>query len=156
MARRWGVTRRPWARSALTGSRGMAGKRSCAMISDLLAPRTLSYLDHQRSPRDAADLLERYAPERRPGDREALLARFAPLVRRLAQRYQSGSERDDVLQIAYIGLLNAIERYDPGRGLAFSSFAMPTILGEIKRYFRDQGWSVRAPREVQELALRAD
>jgi len=59
------------------------------------------------------------------------------------------------MQVAYLGLLKAIDRYDPERGIAFSSFAVPTILGEIKRYFRDHGWTVRAPRDVQELAARA-
>jgi RNA polymerase sigma-B factor len=98
----------------------------------------------------------RYRRERDPADRAALVERFTPLARSLASRYRSGGEREDIMQVAYIGLLKAIERYDPDRGIAFSSFAVPTILGEIKRYFRDQGWAVRAPRDVQELSGRAD
>jgi RNA polymerase sigma-B factor len=104
----------------------------------------------------SGELLARFARERRPADRAALIDRFTPLARSLAHRYQSGQEREDVLQIARIGLLNAIDRYDPDRGIAFTSYAVPTILGEIRRYFRDHGWSVRTPREVQELAVRAE
>src|SRR4051812_43310682 len=120
----------------------------------IIPSKTMSYQERKRH--DVVDLHARYARERRPVDREVLLERYTPLARRLALRYPSGNEREDVMQIAYIGLLKAIERYDPDRGLAFSSFAVPTILGEIRRYFRDQGWSVRAPRDVQELAVRAE
>ncbi len=109
-----------------------------------------------RPQQDVRALLLRYHRDRRPGDRDALVDRFAPLARSLAQRYQQGSEREDILQVAYLGLLKAIERYDPERGIAFTSFAVPTILGEIRRYFRDLGWAVRTPRDVQELALRAE
>lgn len=101
---------------------------------------------------DVTPLFERY---RASGDQdalEALVARFLPLARHLARRYSAGSEREDVEQVAAVGLMKAIERYDPGRGLAFTSFAMPTILGEVKRYFRDLGWTVRVPRSLQELA----
>ena len=102
--------------------------------------------------RDVTLLFERY---RADGDQEALEAlveRFLPLARHLARRYSAGSEREDVEQVAAVGLMKAIDRYDPGRGLAFTSFAMPTILGEVKRYFRDLGWTVRVPRSLQELA----
>jgi RNA polymerase sigma-B factor len=97
-------------------------------------------------------LLRQYHRGHDPADLEALVERFAPLARQLAHRYPHGDERADVEQVANVGLLNAIERFDPDRGIAFSSFAVPTILGEIKRYFRDLGWSVRVPRSLQELA----
>jgi RNA polymerase sigma-B factor len=106
--------------------------------------------------REDARLFERYCRDRDPADHAALVARFLPLARHLAARYPHGSEREDVMQVAAVGLLKAIDRYDPSRGIAFSSFAVPTIVGEVKRYFRDLGWTVRVPRDVQELALRVD
>ena len=96
----------------------------------------------------------RYRSTRDPALREALVRRFLPLARHLAGRYVGRADRDDLEQVAALALLKAIERYDPERGLAFSSFAVPTILGELKRYFRDLGWAVRVPRDLQELALR--
>ena len=92
-----------------------------------------------------------------PAARDALVARFLPLARQLARRYQrTGEPLDDLVQVASLGLLKAIDRFDPDRATAFSSFAVPTILGELKRYFRDKGWSVRVPRDLQELAVRVD
>jgi RNA polymerase sigma-B factor len=89
--------------------------------------------------------------------RELLAERYLPLARRLARRYQRSEEPlDDLVQVASLGLLKAIDRFDTGRDVAFSSFAVPTILGEIKRHFRDRTWSVRVPRDLQELALRVD
>jgi RNA polymerase sigma-B factor len=89
--------------------------------------------------------------------REALVERFLPLARQLARRYQHGGEQlDDLIQVASLGLLKAIDRFDPDRETAFSSFAVPTILGELKRHFRDKGWSVRVPRDLQELAVRVE
>jgi RNA polymerase sigma-B factor len=83
--------------------------------------------------------------------------RFLPLARRLAQRYRSAHEPyDDLLQVASIGLVKAVDRFEPDRGAAFSSFAVPTILGELKRYFRDLGWSVHVPRGAQERALKVE
>jgi len=91
-------------------------------------------------------LFRRYA---RFGDlaaRDELVERFLPLARQLARRYQRGGEPlDDLVQVASLGLLKAIDRFDPSRETAFSSFAVPTILGELKRHFRDRGWSVRVP-----------
>jgi RNA polymerase sigma-B factor len=118
---------------------------------DVLEQRTIS---HPRSRAyDDRRLFERY----REGDRTArdeLVERFLPLAFHLARRYRgAGGHAEDLQQVASIGLLNAIDRYDPDRGIAFSSFAVPTILGEIKRYFRDKGWTVRVPRELQERAL---
>ncbi|HEY5342389.1 MAG TPA: SigB/SigF/SigG family RNA polymerase sigma factor [Solirubrobacteraceae bacterium] len=96
----------------------------------------------------------------RDGDahaREQLAERYLPLARRLARRYQRSEEAlEDLEQVASLGLLKAIDRFDAGRDVAFSSFAVPTILGEVKRHFRDRTWSVRVPRDLQELALRVD
>jgi RNA polymerase sigma-B factor len=99
-------------------------------------------------------LFDRYRHERDRAARDALVERYLPLAYHLARRYRnSEGHADDLVQVASIGLLNALDRFDPDRGIAFSSFAVPTILGEIKRYFRDKGWAVRVPRALQELAL---
>ena len=94
------------------------------------------------------------------GDRdahEALVQRFLPLARSLARRYERSSEPlDDLVQVASLGLLKAIDRFDPARAVAFSSFAVPTIVGELKRHFRDKGWWLRVPRDLQELAFRVE
>ncbi len=87
--------------------------------------------------------------------REALVHRFMPLTRSLARRYDRSSEPfEDLLQVASVGLLKALDRFDPERGYSFPSFAVPTILGEMRRYFRDCGWSVHVPRGDQERAMK--
>jgi RNA polymerase sigma-B factor len=102
-------------------------------------------------------LLVRYHRAGDPAARDQLVERFLPLARQLARRYQRGGEQlDDLIQVASLGLLKAIDRFDPARETAFSSFAVPTILGELKRHFRDKGWSVRVPRDLQEMAVRVD
>ena len=102
-------------------------------------------------------LFSRYFDRGDPVDRDALVERFLPLARQLARRYQRPEEPfDDIFQVACLGLVKAIDRFDLERDVAFSSYAVPTILGEIKRYFRDRTWSVRVPRDLQELALRVD
>jgi RNA polymerase sigma-B factor len=89
--------------------------------------------------------------------REELCERFLPLTRRLAGRYRSAHEPlEDLVQVAAVGLLSAIDRFDPARGSSFPGFAIPTILGELKRYFRSTGWTAHVPRGAQELALRVD
>jgi RNA polymerase sigma-B factor len=104
--------------------------------------------------------LELFARMRVDGDlhaRELLIERYLPLARRLARRYQHTDEPiEDLIQVAAIGLLKAVDRFDCSREVMFSSYAVPTILGELKRHFRDRTWSVRVPRDLQELALRVD
>lgn len=104
--------------------------------------------------------LELFARIRIDGDphaRELLIERYLPLARRLARRYQHTDEPiEDLIQVASIGLLKAVDRFDCSREVMFSSYAVPTILGELKRHFRDRTWSVRVPRDLQELALRVD
>jgi RNA polymerase sigma-B factor len=103
---------------------------------------------------DDAQLFARH----RQGDptaREALVRRFLPLARSLARRYDRSSEPfEDLLQVASLGLLKALNRFDPAMGHPFASFAVPTILGEMRRHFRDAGWSVHVPRGSQERALK--
>jgi RNA polymerase sigma-B factor len=87
--------------------------------------------------------------------RDALVQRFMPLARSLARRYNRSSEPfEDLLQVASLGLLKALDRFDPRLGHPFASFGVPTILGEMRRYFRDCGWSVHVPRGDQERALK--
>jgi RNA polymerase sigma-B factor len=102
-------------------------------------------------------LFERFVDKRNPVDRDAIVERFLPLARQLAARYQRPEEPfDDVFQVACFGLVKAVDRFDVQRGVAFSSYAVPTIVGEIKRHFRDHTWAVRVSRDVQDLALRVD
>src|SRR5688572_29966477 len=126
--------------------------------------RSASGPRHAATPDDRATraqedrrLLVRYHRDGDPAAREQLVQRFLPLARQLARRYQRGGEQlDDLVQVASLGLLKAVDRFDPARETAFSSFAVPTILGELKRHFRDKGWSVRVPRDLQELAVKVD
>jgi RNA polymerase sigma-B factor len=112
--------------------------------------------DASRVAEDRA-LFARYLDQRDPVDRDTLVERFLPLARQLARRYQRPDVPfDDLFQVACLGLVNAIERFDLERQVAFSSYAVPTIVGEIKRYFRDRTWSVRVPRDLQDLALTVD
>jgi RNA polymerase sigma-B factor len=116
----------------------------------------LRCLDSSRSWKDRT-LFQRYVDERDPVDRQLLIERFLPLARQLAGRYRRAAEPfDDLFQVACVGLIKAIDRFDLERDIAFSTFAVPTILGEIKRYFRDRTWSVRVPRDLQELSLKVD
>jgi RNA polymerase sigma-B factor len=94
-------------------------------------------------------LLERYSRQRDQYTRGVLVERFLPLARSLAPRR-------DLVQVASLGLVKAIDRFDPGRGYAFSSFPVPTIVGELKRHFRDRTWLVRPPRRLQDFAVRLD
>jgi RNA polymerase sigma-B factor len=100
------------------------------------------------------ELLSEYHEHRDERVRDALVHRFLPFARKLALRYRYTQEPvDDLVQIASLGLLKAIDRFEPGRGHRFTSFAAPTILGELKRHFRDKGWALHVPRDLQERAL---
>jgi RNA polymerase sigma-B factor len=106
---------------------------------------------------DEHELFARLRSSRDPADREAAFIRYLPLARGLAARYSHSVEpMEDLQQVAAIGLLNAIDRFDPDHGAAFPSFAVPTILGELRRYFRNSTWAVRVPRRHQELILRIE
>jgi RNA polymerase sigma-B factor len=90
-------------------------------------------------------------------ERERLIELYVPLARSLARRYASPQEPfDDLMQVACVGLVKAVDRYDPERGYAFSSYAVPTILGELRRHYRDHTWAMRVPRELQELSIRIE
>jgi RNA polymerase sigma-B factor len=103
------------------------------------------------------ELLARYHRTRDQAVREELVQRFMPLARRLAARYRGDREPlEDLVQVASLGLVKALDRFDSERGVAFTSYAVPTILGELKRHFRDRGWSVRVPRDLQERIARVD
>ena len=113
---------------------------------------TITSRDLTRVPDEV--LLDAYHADRDPRAREELVRRFLPFARKLALRYVHSREPlDDLVQVASVGLLNAIERFEPGRGKKFTSFAAPTIVGELKRHFRDKGWTVHVPRDLQERAL---
>jgi RNA polymerase sigma-B factor len=100
-------------------------------------------------------LFTRYRRDRDPELRDRLVERSLPLARHLAARYDAPAHSyDDVFQVACVALVKAVDRFDPGRGVAFSSYAVPTMIGEIKRYFRDQTWAVHVTRELQERTLR--
>jgi RNA polymerase sigma-B factor len=102
---------------------------------------------------DVVDLFARLGKD--PQARDQLLVRFQPLSEYLARRFAGrGEDSDDLAQVASIGLLNAIDRFDPERGVQFSTYAAATIVGELKRHFRDKRWTVRVPRQLQETGLR--
>ncbi len=117
--------------------------------------RVPSARDELAARREAA-LFERC----RAGDPEAraqLVECFLPLAASMARRYEaSGEAMDDLIQVACLGLVKAVDRFDADKGVRFSSYAVPTILGELKRYFRDRTWAVHVPRSLNELALRLD
>jgi RNA polymerase sigma-B factor len=104
---------------------------------------------------DTGELFARWQQHGDAAAREALVRRYLPLAKRLARRYMHSSEPfEDLQQVASLGLLKALDRFDPARGRPFQSFAVPTMLGEMRRYFRDSSWSVHVPRGAQERALQ--
>lgn len=101
------------------------------------------------------ELLHRIREDGDQEAREELITRYLPLVRGLARRFASrGQPVEDLIQVGSIGLIKAIDRFDPDRGVELSTYATPTIMGEIKRYFRDKGWAVKVPRALQDLNVR--
>ena len=118
-----------------------------------LIPRRKSH-DRREAREDERRLLVRYHHHGDLDARERLVERFLPLARDLALRYAYTDEsHDDLMQVASLGLIKAIDRFEPGRGTKFTSYAAPTILGELKRHFRDKGWSLHVPRNLQERTL---
>jgi RNA polymerase sigma-B factor len=131
--------------------------RNSALAPSRAAPAGRSTKhDRARRQRDDQQLMRR-TQRGDPRAREELIERYMPLARSLALRYRRASEPlDDLVQVASVGLVKAVDRWDPERGLAFSSYAVPTILGELRRYFRDATWDVRPARDVQELCLSVE
>jgi RNA polymerase sigma-B factor len=143
------------ARQLVIESNG-AGRRHDAIVCTLPALSRPGGAQDRRA-REERALFERLATDHDPRDRAVLIERFLPLARSVAVRYRrSGEPLDDLLQVASMGLIKAIDRFDVDRKLRFSTYAVPTILGEIKRYFRDCTWAVHVPRSLQELSVRAE
>jgi RNA polymerase sigma-B factor len=114
-------------------------------------------LARDRAKASTHQLFAEYQEHRDPAIREALLRRFLPLARRVAFGYASSSEPlDDLLQVATLALLVAIDRFDPDRGFGFPAFAIPTMTGALKRHFRGATWGVHVARGAQERALAID
>ena len=110
--------------------------------------------DRAETQKTERELLIRYHRDGDLASREELAERFLPLARDLALRYTYTDEPfDDLFQVASLGLIKAIDRFEPGRGTKFTSYAAPTILGELKRHFRDKGWALHVPRDLQERTL---
>ena len=100
-------------------------------------------------------LFAQYKETKDPEVRDQLIVSHLNLVRFLASKFKNrGEPLDDLIQVGTIGLIKAIDRFEPDRGLEFTTYATPTIMGEIKRHFRDKGWSVRVPRRLQELSSK--
>lgn len=111
--------------------------------------------DDVRSERERTRaLLAQYSTTRESSLRSEVVVAYLNLVRFLALKFANrGEPLDDLIQVGTVGLLKAIDRFEPGRGIEFTTYATPTIVGEIKRYFRDKGWAVKVPRRLQELNL---
>lgn len=135
-------------------------RRRCARMNATLTPE---HGTRQRGRlatcREAEDrrLLARYHDQGDTSTREQLVERFLPLARHLAKRYQRRNEPlDDLMQVASVALVKSIDRFDPRMGTTFSTYAVPVILGALKRHFRDTGWAVHVPREMQERVGKLD
>jgi RNA polymerase sigma-B factor len=129
------------------------------MSATTLAPPIHGARPNRPVPRDRREaedlaLLDRYHESGDLHARDELTERFLPLARELALRYRHTDEPlEDLTQVACLGLVKAVDRFQPDRGTRFMSYAVPTILGELKRHFRDKGWALHVPRDLQERAL---
>lgn len=121
------------------------------MMTEPIAENDFEPVDQTREEQGA----ELFARRDEPGVRDELVALFYPLAEHLARRFAGrGEPYDDLLQVASIGLLKAVDRFDIERGVRFDTYAVPTIVGELKRHFRDTGWAMRVPRRLQDQTLR--
>ncbi|WP_415951913.1 RNA polymerase sigma factor SigF [Streptomyces sp. KLOTTS4A1] len=126
------------------GSRGRAGHMTGHDPQDRSGARAM-FVELRKLPADSPEYAEL---------RNRLVRMHLPLVEHLARRFRNrGEPLDDLTQVATIGLIKSVDRFDPERGVEFSTYATPTVVGEIKRHFRDKGWAVRVPRRLQELRL---
>jgi RNA polymerase sigma-B factor len=111
--------------------------------------------EKNRESEEANELFLEYAKTKDEGIRNRIVERYLYLADAFSRKYIGrGVDRDDLYQVAAMALVFAVERFDASKGIAFSSFAVPTIIGEIKKYFRDKSWAVKVPRHRKELALR--
>ncbi|WP_442930194.1 RNA polymerase sigma factor SigF [Micromonospora sp. LH3U1] len=128
-------------------------------MATIVGTATSTHLGQRSSDQTPDDLLAAMAATpaddpRRPALRDRAIEAWLPLARHLARRYSGrGAPDDDLAQTASVGLIKAVDNFDHSRGVDFSGYAIPTIIGEIKRYFRDRTWAVRVPRRLQELRL---
>ena len=130
--------------------------RESAETEDVSQPAPVK---HATSSRDVATpgLFAEFQRTRDPQVRDRLVLAHMNLVRYLARKFSNrGEPLEDLVQVGMIGLINAIDRFDPTRGIRFATYATPTIVGEIRRHFRDRGWAVKVPRRLQELNLAAN
>ncbi|WP_308533897.1 SigB/SigF/SigG family RNA polymerase sigma factor [uncultured Peptoniphilus sp.] len=112
-------------------------------------------LNRKLTKEERKELFNEYYENRDPDLRNILIEEYLYIAEILSKKYTNrGIDYDDIFQIASIGLIYAVDRYDPTKGFEFSSFATPTIIGEIKKYFRDKGWTIRVPRRIQELSKK--
>lgn len=114
-------------------------------------------MSKQQEKRDIKELFIKFSETRDPKTREILIEKNLYIAEILAKKYVNrGIEYDDLFQVASIGLILAVDRYDVSKGFEFSSYATPTIMGEIKKYFRDKGWVIRVPRRIQEVSKKVN
>ncbi len=112
-------------------------------------------LDRQLTKEERKEMFQEYAKTKDKDLRDILIEEHLYIAEILSKKYANrGIDYDDIFQVASIGLIYGVERYDPSKGYEFSSFATPTIIGEIKKYFRDKGWTIRVPRRIQELSKK--